>query len=137
MTDNYFFRGVRYYYTSRVEQNLTPTLDGKLLVSWTGYNTSNMRIYGQLNLVVCNLSSTGYWYDLQIRYSPVGGGKTKTVTWTKYAPPNNDGSNIIYLPLFKYTVDVYIYKNSNKNTGAFDIYRECTLYTGLKEHVEA
>ena len=136
LTDSYFFRGVRYYYPSRIERNLTPTLNGKMVTSWTGYNTSNMRIYGQLNLIVCNTSSTGYWYDLQVRYYPVGGGETKTITWTKYAPPNNDGSNIIYLPLFNYTIEVYIYKNSNKNTGAFDIYSECVLYTGIKEHVD-
>ena len=136
LTDNYFFRGVRYYYPSRIERGLTPTLDGKMLISWTGYDTSNMRIYGQLNLIVCNASSTGYWYDLQVRYYPVSGGNPKTITWTKYAPPNNDGSNIIYLPLFNYTIEVYIYKNSNKNTGAFDIYRECVLYTGVKEHVD-
>ena len=136
LTDSYFFRGVRYYYPSIVEQSLTPTSSGKILASWTGYNTSNLRIYGQLNLIVCNKSSTGYWYDLQIRYYPLSGGTTKTITWTKYAPPNNDGSNIIYMPLFNYTVEVYIYKNSNKNTGAFNIYRECILYTGVKEHVD-
>ena len=136
LTDDYFFRGVRYYYPTRVERSLTPTLDGKMVTSWTGYNTSNLRICGQLNLIVCNLSSSGYWYDLRVLYYPIGGGNPKTITWTKYAPPNNDGSNIIYMPLFGYTIEVYIYKNSNKNTGALDIYRECILYTGVKEHVD-
>ena len=134
LTDDYFFRGVRYYSPSRSLINHTPTLEGTMITEWSGYSSDNKRIYGQLNVIVCNLSSSGYWYDLQVRYIPIDGSDTTTLTWTKYSPPNSDGSNIIFMPLFKYTIQVWIYKNSNKNTGAFDVYRECILNTGVKEH---
>ena len=135
LTDNYFFKGVRYYSPTMTSRNLNPTLNGTKIEDWDGYSSDNKRIYGQLNIIVCNLSSSGYWYDLQVRYIPIDGSKTTTMTWTKYAPPTNDGSNIIFMPLFRCNTQVWIYKNSNKNTGSFDIYRECVLYTGVKEHV--
>lgn len=134
LTDDYFFRGVRYYSPIKIHTNLNPTLNGTMISDWNGYSSDNKRIFGKLNIIVCNASSSGYWYDLQVRYIPIDGSKTITISWIKYSPPNNDGSNIIFMPLFKCRIEVWIYKNSNKNTGSFDIYRECVLYTGVKEH---
>lgn len=137
LTDNYFFRGLRYHKPTKKLTAYTPTTTPKEIDSWDGYSSSNLRLFAIVTLDVWNSASgSSYWYVIRITETPISGGSARVYDWLKFVPASSFTQSTHILPLFGYTCKIEILKNSNKNTGSFDVWESAILVTGVKEHYQ-